>query len=156
MAATVQIIDSKQTGPNGFEGYTVRDLKAHLRERGCHVSGTKAELIKRAMGLRVLSERQFSNTDLEQTEDKVEQDSRKQEAREGECCNHVSTLLYAFFDMSEKKEKGLNASTSKKNKWMEPRRKLSPVKSQNLIFKKYKTQERSTENKLSSSTTTNY
>ncbi|XP_067659979.1 uncharacterized protein [Haliotis asinina] len=81
MAATVQIIDSKQTGPNGFEGYTVRDLKAHLRERGCHVSGTKAELIKRAMGLRVLSERQFSNTDLEQTEDKVEQDSRKQEAR---------------------------------------------------------------------------
>jgi len=58
---------------------------------------------------------------------------------EGESCNHVAALLYALEDISHKRAEGLDACTSGHNKWKEPRkRRLSPKKSQDLLFKKHK------------------
>ncbi|XP_046568875.1 uncharacterized protein LOC124277269 [Haliotis rubra] len=60
-------------------------------------------------------------------------------AGEGESCNHVAAVLYALVDISEKKLEGLHASTSQECKWNQPRkRKLSPVKSQDMTFTKHK------------------
>ncbi|KAL5010709.1 hypothetical protein ScPMuIL_013014 [Solemya velum] len=58
-------------------------------------------------------------------------------AGKGEGCNHVAALLYAIADITGKKEDGKLAPTSVKCKWNNPRkRKLSPKKSQDLVFKK--------------------
>ena len=47
--------------------------------------------------------------------------------------------MHLPLDMSDKKEEGLHASTSKMCKWNMPRkRKLSPKPSQDLVFKKHK------------------
>ncbi|KAL5010353.1 hypothetical protein ScPMuIL_012658 [Solemya velum] len=60
-------------------------------------------------------------------------------AGEGESCNHIAALLYALIDITDKKKDGLDSSTSAPCKWNMPRkRKLSPRKAQNLIFKKHK------------------
>ena len=57
--------------------------------------------------------------------------------REGESCHHVAALLYALVDITSKQKDGLTAPTSTKCKWNQPRkRKQSPKKSQNLVFKK--------------------
>ena len=59
--------------------------------------------------------------------------------REGEACNHISALLYALIDISEKRSEGLNSSTSNPCKWNQPRkRKLSPKRAEQLSFKKHK------------------
>ncbi|XP_052246982.1 uncharacterized protein LOC127855443 [Dreissena polymorpha] len=60
-------------------------------------------------------------------------------AGEGESCNHIGALLYAVKDISNKVQDGKHSSTSQKCKWSNPRkRKLSPKKSQSVIFKKHK------------------
>ncbi|XP_052783103.1 uncharacterized protein LOC128219335 [Mya arenaria] len=60
-------------------------------------------------------------------------------AGEGESCNHVAALLYALVDIGSKQKDGLNAPTSTKCKWNQPRkRKISPQRSQHLVFKKLK------------------
>ncbi|XP_046550827.1 uncharacterized protein LOC124260546 [Haliotis rubra] len=51
----------------------------------------------------------------------------------GEACNHVSALLYALVDISQKKEAGQLSCTSTKCKWMIPRdRKLAPLTADDL------------------------
>ncbi|WAR06926.1 hypothetical protein MAR_016884 [Mya arenaria] len=53
---------------------------------------------------------------------------------EGESCNHVAALLYALVDIGSKLKDGLNAPTSTKCKWNQPRkRKTSPQRSQHLL-----------------------
>ncbi|WAQ94386.1 LOW QUALITY PROTEIN: hypothetical protein MAR_006857, partial [Mya arenaria] len=60
-------------------------------------------------------------------------------AGEGESCNHVAALLYALVDIGSKQKDGLNAPTSTKCKWKQPRkRKISPQRYQHLVFKKLK------------------
>jgi len=52
---------------------------------------------------------------------------------EGKSCYHVAALLYALEDISHKRAEGLDECTSGHNKWKELR--LSPKKSQDLLFK---------------------
>jgi len=55
---------------------------------------------------------------------------------EGESCIDVAALLYALEDISHKRAEGLDECSSGHNKWKEPRkRRLSPTKSQDLLFK---------------------
>lgn len=57
---------------------------------------------------------------------------------EGEACNHIAALLYAIADITEKKINGKLAPTSQKCKWNNPRkRKLSPKKAENVLFRKH-------------------
>ncbi|XP_060085312.1 uncharacterized protein LOC132564697, partial [Ylistrum balloti] len=59
-------------------------------------------------------------------------------AGEGEACNHIAALLYAIADVTEKKINGKLAPTSQKCKWNNPRkRKLSPKKAENVLFRKH-------------------
>lgn len=62
--------------------------------------------------------------------------------RSGEACNHIGALMYALADVTAKKKDGTLASTSKKCVWdqfNDPRkRKLTPKKSSEITFKKYK------------------
>lgn len=59
--------------------------------------------------------------------------------RDGESCNHIAGLMYALVEMTEKRAHGLDAVTSSECKWNKPRkRRLTPKKSQELVFKKHK------------------
>ncbi|CAC5410464.1 unnamed protein product [Mytilus coruscus] len=61
----------------------------------------------------------------------------------GESCNHIAALLYGIADITQQKYSGKIAPTSKACEWIKPRnRNLSPKKSQEMVFNKFKSPDR--------------
>ncbi|CAC5412426.1 unnamed protein product [Mytilus coruscus] len=68
---------------------------------------------------------------------------RQLKARAGESCNHIAALLYGIADITQQKYSGKIAPTSKACEWIKPRnRNLSPKKSQEMVFNKFKSPDR--------------
>ncbi|XP_076087997.1 uncharacterized protein LOC143058383 [Mytilus galloprovincialis] len=61
----------------------------------------------------------------------------------GESCSHIAALLYGIADITQQKYSGKIAPTSKACEWIKPRnRNLSPKKSQEMVFNKFKSPDR--------------
>ncbi|KAL3862476.1 hypothetical protein ACJMK2_008440 [Sinanodonta woodiana] len=124
-----------------------------LEHLSAHLSGNKAELLKKVKGVADLGIQMLKEINVQ---DRINEEYcthgfvkckvipslptlAESKKPDYDSCNHVAGLLYALVDISSKKKDGLNSPTFDACKWNKPRlRKLSPKKSQDLTFKKLK------------------